>query len=229
MITDSSRAGLAAAHSRMSCIPPIAPIVGRHVAVLSLALVASAAQAHHAMDGQAPITLLQGLLSGLAHPLIGWDHLMFLLGAAVLTVAARIPTSAARLLLGLFALAGGVGTLLHAKGISLPAAELVLAASLLVVALGLVRVQLGASLAEPLALVAGLVHGYAYGEAIVGAEAMPLWAYLFGLALVQTLLMVSVHALWQRASRRSPLRVALLQRALAGLLTAGAAWAVAAT
>ena len=48
-------------------------------------------------------------------------------------------------------------------------------------------------------------------------------------ALVQTLLMVSVHALWQRASRRSPLRVALLQRALAGLLTAGAAWAVAAT
>lgn len=212
----------------MFSIPPIARTAGRQAAVLTLAALASTAQAHHAMGGQTPITLLQGLLSGLAHPLIGWDHLMFLLGAAVLTVAARIPAGAARLLLGLFALAGLVGTLLHAKGITLPAAGPVLAASLLVLALGLVRVQWGASLAEPLALVAGLVHGYAYGEAIVGAGAAPLGAYLLGLALVQTLLMVAVHALWQRASRLSPLRVALLQRALAGLLTAGAAWAVAA-
>jgi urease accessory protein len=195
-------------------------------AALLLGLLASAAQAHHAMGGETPVTLLQGLLSGLAHPVIGWDHLLFLLGAAALTVAARIHVGAARLLLGLFVLAGIVGTLLRARGVPLPAAGMALAATLLALAAWLIRVRLGASLAELLALIGGLAHGYAYGEAIVGAERSPLLAYLLGLALVQALMLWLAHAVWQRAAHASPQRLATVQRTLAALLTAGAAWQV---
>ena len=46
------------------------------------------AHAHHAMDYRLPATALEGLLSGLGHPIIGIDHLLFILGAGVL--AARL-------------------------------------------------------------------------------------------------------------------------------------------
>jgi urease accessory protein len=36
-----------------------------------------------------------------------------------------------------------------------------------------------------LAAAAGLFHGYAYGEAVVGAEMAPLFAYLLGFAAIQ--------------------------------------------
>ena len=41
------------------------------------------------------------------------------------------------------------------------------------------------SLITGLAAVAGIFHGYAYGEAIVGAEITPLIAYLAGFAIIQ--------------------------------------------
>ena len=205
---------------------PLPTACGPRSAALLLGLLASAAQAHHAMGGETPGTWLQGLLSGLAHPVIGWDHLLFLLGAAALTAAARLHHDAARLLLGVFVLAGVVGTLLRARGVALPAAGLALAATLLALAVGLIRVRLGASLAELLALIGGLAQGYAYGEAIVGAERSPLLAYLLGLALVQGFMLMLVHAAWQRAARSSPRRLATVQRTLAALLTVGAAWQV---
>ncbi|HJQ62151.1 MAG TPA: HupE/UreJ family protein, partial [Burkholderiales bacterium] len=49
---------------------------------------AAPAHAHHAMDYRLPATLLEGLLSGLGHPVIGIDHLFFIIAAGVL--AARL-------------------------------------------------------------------------------------------------------------------------------------------
>ena len=57
-----------------------------HAAAL-LAATTSLALGHHAMDYAMPATPLQGLLSGFGHPIIGVDHLLFILGAGV--VAAR--------------------------------------------------------------------------------------------------------------------------------------------
>ncbi len=37
------------------------------------------ARAHHPMGGQTPETFSQGLLSGFGHPIIGIDHLAFLI------------------------------------------------------------------------------------------------------------------------------------------------------
>jgi len=41
----------------------------------------------------------------------------------------------------------------------------------------------------------GVFHGYAYGEAVVGAEPTPIFAYLVGLALVQAAIAVAVAKL----------------------------------
>ncbi len=42
-----------------------------------------------------------------------------------------------------------------------------------------------AGLAVALFAAVGLVHGYALGESIYGAESTPLYAYLIGLAVIQ--------------------------------------------
>src|SRR5262244_1869797 len=45
-------------------------------------LLADPAFAHHLMGGRMPSTFVEGLLSGLGHPVIGIDHLAFLVGSA---------------------------------------------------------------------------------------------------------------------------------------------------
>lgn len=185
-----------------------------------------AAQAHHAMDGQMPATLAQGLLSGLAHPVIELDHFLFLLGAAVAVAAARLPLQLARGALLVFAAAGLAGTVMHVRGIDLPAAEAGVALTLLLGAAALLRPQWPALPAVGLAAAAGLLHGYAYGESIVGAEPRPLAAYLLGLALVQAALLVGVHTACRHLAAWRPALLTGLRRGLALLLGLVGTWAL---
>ena len=53
------------------------------VAVLTFLSTTLSAFAHHVMDGATPATFVEGLLSGLGHPVIGPDHLAFLLAIGV--------------------------------------------------------------------------------------------------------------------------------------------------
>ena len=48
-------------------------------ACLAVLAVPISANAHHAMDSALPGNLLQGFVSGLAHPVIGLDHLLFVI------------------------------------------------------------------------------------------------------------------------------------------------------
>ena len=41
--------------------------------------------AHHPMGGNTPSTLWEGLLSGVGHPIIGFDHLAFIVAMAFVT------------------------------------------------------------------------------------------------------------------------------------------------
>lgn len=140
------------------------------------------ASAHHPMGGETPATLWQGLLSGFAHPVIGLDHLSFVVAAGVLAapLAGRLALPAA------FVAAGLVAALWHVAGFDLPGAETGVALS--VVVLGGValwsRTLPAATLAVLFAL-AGLLHGYALAESVVGAEAQPIVAYLTAFGLVQ--------------------------------------------
>lgn len=154
------------------------------IVTASAALVAlpCPAWAHHFMDGRFPKTFAQGLLSGLGHPVIGLDHAAFIVAAGFLL--ALIDGG----MWGVLALIGGslFGAALHLTGFGLPGDEVGVALSLVLIG-GLVmarrRIKLS-WLSGGLAL-AGTLHGYAYAEAIFGAEAAPLAAYLIGFSLVQ--------------------------------------------
>ena len=61
--------------------------LGACVAFAAMA-VAAPAWAHHVMGGELPQTFLQGLLSGLAHPVIGLDHLAAIVGVGILAALA---------------------------------------------------------------------------------------------------------------------------------------------
>src|SRR5262245_42249836 len=143
------------------------------------------AEAHHVMGGRMPATFAEGLLSGLGHPVIGIDHLAFI-------VAVGLAVGVAGLSLAMpvvFVVASALGVAIHVGGANLPGAELVVAASV-ILAGGLLAAGNAARgslvMWGALFAVAGLFHGYAYGESIFGAERTPLGAYLIGLVIVQT-------------------------------------------
>ena len=154
------------------------------MSVATLAMVSTPALAHHAMDGATPETFAQGLLSGLAHPVIGLDHLAFLVVATLLAYALKGP---ARFLAPLaFVVATIGGTILHLGAAEIPMSESLVALTVLVAGiLALTRRHPGAFLLSLVFAVSGVLHGYAYGESIVGAETGPLLAYLTGFALIQ--------------------------------------------
>ena len=197
----------------------------RRLGVLAIMMViAEPAWAHHVMGGKLPQTFLQGLLSGLGHPVIGIDHLAAIVGVGIL--AALAGRSAAVVLAFSVAVIAGVG--LHLAKIDLPASELFVGlTTLLIGALVIARQSMGAGLAVLLFAVAGVVHGYALGESIVGAEASPLTAYLLGLLVIQTAIGVSVYAavrgLARWPARTAGLTVAGVLVALAGGIATAAA------
>ncbi|MFN3955316.1 MAG: HupE/UreJ family protein [Pararhodobacter sp.] len=178
-------------------------------------LAAAPALAHHPLGGEAPQSIVHGVLSGLAHPVIGIDHLAFVVLAGL---AAAI---AGRGLSGplAFILATLAGTFIQLGGIALPLAELVIAGS--VVVLGALLVM-GRQVGEPAALggfaLAGLFHGWAYGEAVVGSTPMPIVAYLAGFAVIQFAIAAGVARLGGRLLARPE---GALQARLAAAVCAG--------
>ena len=197
----------------------------RRLGVLALMMmIAQPAWAHHPMGGKLPQTFLQGLLSGFGHPVIGIDHLAAIVGVGIL--AALVGRSAAVVLAFSVSVIAGVG--LHLSGIDLPASELFVGlTTLLIGALVILRQSMSAGRTLLLFALAGLVHGYALGESIVGAEASPLVAYLLGLLIMQTAIGVVVYAavrsLARWPARTSGLTVAGVLVALAGGIATAAA------
>ncbi|PSB45268.1 urease accessory protein UreJ [Cyanosarcina cf. burmensis CCALA 770] len=140
------------------------------------------AYAHHAIGGKTPVNLFEGFLSGLAHPVIGLDHLAFVVAIGLLAVGqqrgALIPAG--------FVVAAMLGTVIHVFQIDLPAAEVAIAVSVIIFGAMLVwRDRPHWLITLGLGAIAGLFHGYAYGEAIIGAQMFPLFAYLLGFTLIQ--------------------------------------------
>jgi len=169
------------------------------------------AHAHHAMDYQLPATALEGLLSGLGHPIIGVDHLLFIVGAGVL--AARLERG--YLLTLVFVLASMLAASARAMGAPWQMSELWIAGSLVV--LGLIAITMrepSRMLVATLFAVSGLAHGYALAAAIVGAEATPLYAYFTGLTFIQCAIAL---AAWRAARLLAARRPAFPVQRLTGV------------
>ena len=195
---------------------PILPKTRLLTLTLASLVAATPALAHHPMGGMTPTTFVQGLLSGLGHPVIGLDHLAALIGVGL--VSSRFARGLTLPAFWVVAMAAGVG--LHVMSADLPYAEALVALS--VVAIGIaatVRTTLPYALTAALFAAGGAVHGYALGESIVGAETTPLAAYLVGLVVVQTLLTTGI-AFAARLVAKGSLAAPSLSFRLAGLAVA---------
>lgn len=138
--------------------------------------------AHHFMEDQLPRTFAQGLLSGLAHPVIGIDHLAFIIATGFLLAVVRHGVW------GVIAFTLGtlLGAALHLKGFVLIGGEVMVAFSVILIG-GIVisRHRISLSWLACGLMLAGALHGYAYAESIFGAEPTPLSGYLIGFCCVQ--------------------------------------------
>jgi urease accessory protein len=193
--------------------------VGLALAIAVLLLSATPAFAHHPMDGKMVSNFFEGFLSGIAHPLIGLNHFATIVTLGLLAAINRQGLSVPIAFIG----AAMLGTGSHLLGINLPGVQLFISGSLLLFGILLVAKDSVNTIAiSGLAAVAGIFHGYAYGEAIFGAETTPLVAYLIGFTVIQ--LVVSLIAFWigkatllkQNAEQQSQ-----LQLRSAGLVISG--------
>lgn len=174
------------------------------LSLLAMFVGQSPAFAHHVMGGKLPGSFAQGLLSGLAHPVIGLDHLGAIVGVGILAAVAGRSIG----MVAVFSVAMIAGVGVHLAKVDIPASELLVGLSTLAIgALVIARPAIGAAAAAALFALAGLLHGYALGESIVGAETSPLVAYLVGLLVIQTLIAMAAYALAARVATLRPARL----------------------
>lgn len=192
-------------------------------ALAAVLLVASSlpSHAHHPLGGAPMTTFSDGVLSGIGHPILGFDHLFFICAVGI----AALFTGRALVAPGLYiaGMLGGVGLILG--GVALPMVEPVIALSLLIVG---ALIMSGRAMSLPvvglLFAVLGVFHGWAFGESLAGQEGgAPMQVavgYLLGLGVTQWLIAIAAGLVvsrgWRVASASDvPVR-------LAGGMVAGA-------
>jgi urease accessory protein len=145
------------------------------------------------MSLHAPV--VRAALDGLLHPVLGLHHLAFILMVGLLAA----PFARHGLLCASFVIATLVGCLLHLAAVPLPWIEGVIAASVILIGALVGRGRkLPAWLVAGLFLAAGLFHGFAYGESMVGAERAAVGAYLVAVSCSQLLIAQLVGLLARR-------------------------------
>ena len=185
-----------------------------------VAFSAAPALAHHPLGGMPMETFSQGLLSGIGHPLLGFDHLFFVIIVGI----AALYTGHARTAPAAYIAAMAAGCLMMAFGTGLPLKEAVIGLSLLVVG-GVVLSGRALGLIPALALFAGfgLFHGSAFGESLAAQEAAAgtsvLLGYMIGLAALQYA--IAVAAGWAAKALWKATEATALQARLAGAVVAG--------
>ena len=159
--------------------------------LLALLLASGPATAQHGVDGLRPVTLAEGLLSGIAHPVMGLDHLVFVLAIGIATAFVTHGWRVA----GAFIAMAVTGVALQLAKVALPLTELLVAVSVVVAGCALVASRLDQPrLWTILAAWAGVVHGYALSESIIGAAPAVMASYVIGLVVSLILLVVPAKA-----------------------------------
>lgn len=184
--------------------------------ILLLLLISTPADAHHMMGGKTPDTFFAGFMSGLAHPIIGLDHFAFVVGVGLLASffawGITLPLS--------FVFTSILGTIIHLMGVNLPLPELIISLSVVITGILLTREHnFNSIIILALAVIAGIFHGYAYGESIIGAENAPFIAYLAGFAVIQSLISFATYqlAIYWRKNPLSALNLKFVGYLLCGM------------
>ena len=178
----------------------------RFLLLVLLCLAAVPAEAHHMVGGNLPAGFGEGFLSGLAHPVIGLDHLLALVAVALLASGPKAPAA--------FVLASLVGVALPVAGVVGFTRESLVDVSVAAVgAFLLFGHRRDDATATVGAAAIGALHGLAYAEAIVGAEPTPLAAYLAGIGLVELVIVGALGWGARLALRSGSLRTGWAHRA----------------
>ena len=158
----------------------------RILATAAATLIAAPAMAPHPLNGMPMETFAQGVLSGVGHPVLGFDHLFFvaLVGMAALFTGRALMAPLA------YVAAMLIGCVAAMSGAGLPLAEMAIVGSLLV--LGYLVASGRALTMTSAALIFGgfgLFHGTAFAGSILGQEGgaslAVMLGYLIGLGVVQ--------------------------------------------
>lgn len=190
------------------------------VGALALLLTTAPAFAHHPLAGQPMETFSQGLLSGIGHPLLGFDHLFFVIAMGV----AALYTCFARSAPVAYIIAMLIGCLMMANGIGLPMKEAVIGLSLLAVGYIILSGRaLSMTLALPIFAIFGLFHGSAFGDTLASQEAATggfvLLGYLAGLGAIQYA--IALAAGWVVKNVFKATQATAMNARLTGALIAG--------
>ncbi|MBT9556180.1 MAG: HupE/UreJ family protein [Myxococcales bacterium] len=185
-------------------------------AALSPLFLAGTAFAHGGGDH------VHGLFDGLAHPLLGVDHLLAAVAAGVLASrSTAVPVLKAAAFGGAVAFGLGLGLVFGGSPV-----EVLLAASVSLLGLLIASPRLGLGPAAASATIAfGLLHGHAHGVEMPASAEVGL--YTSGIAFTTTAVAVSVALLATRFGAGSTLRDKATRAAGAILTAAGAALALA--
>src|SRR6056297_2212162 len=165
-------------------------------AIAAASIAATPALAHHPLAGQPMETFMHGVMSGVGHPVLGFDHLFFVvaMGIAALFTAQRFVAPAAYLV----AMLAGCGLVLSGRA-------------------------LGAGAAIALFAAFGLFHGSAFGDAVAaqegGAGGAVLTGYLIGLGVIQYA--IAIAAGWAAEKLLGATEAASTNARLVGAAVAG--------
>ncbi len=180
------------------------------ILVINLIIGTPSALAHHPLDGATPSNFFEGFMSGLAHPIIGLDHFAFVIAVGLLAV---LPNKLGLIIPFSFCIATAFGTAIHLASIDLPLPELIIAVSVLTIGIALaLENAVNLVLIVVVTVIAGIFHGYAYGESIVGAEMTPLTAYLLGFVGIQLVISAIAFYLGSLISKKSAKKTSLRLR-----------------
>ncbi|GJL82833.1 MAG: urease accessory protein UreJ [marine bacterium B5-7] len=153
---------------------------------LAFLMYAPSVLAHHPLGGMPLVTFSHGFLSGIGHPVLGFDHLFFvvLVGVAAVFTQRKYLASAAYIVAML------AGCLVVSAGYKVPATELIVSLSLLVLGVIVLR-GYGLPFVRAMAIFAGFgfFHGAAFAGFLADQEAgvsfTVLIGYLMGLGITQ--------------------------------------------
>lgn len=165
-------------------------LLSRHISAIgclvSISLLSSFTDTHH----PSVLNWFDGFMGGLAHPVLGLDHLVTIL--AIGLISAGIVRGA--LIPAAFVLATLLGMLNHLLHLHVPGAEIAIAFSTIVFA----AILLSPNRPNVLMLIllaasAGLFHGYTYTEAVLSATMPAQVTYMLGFTLTQYVVAMSAR------------------------------------
>ena len=145
--------------------------------------------AHHFIDNKNPVSLFDGFISGVAHPVIGLDHLIFLVFISILTLMITRNIS----YICTFIIATILGSFLTVVNLNIPGLELFIILSIIALSLIFFIYQKISTyylkiFLYPFLVLFGLFHGNAYGNTITESPFFTKITYITGFCLSQLII-----------------------------------------